>query len=127
MIWQTPQMRCPAEIFARSRLAERALPAHRELCSSELGWQTILARTYRDPTEAAQFATAQSPDLLVVLVTSGTYTIESRKGRSWQKASYHPGSIGVTAPGNISVLRWSTDPGQQLESLHIHLSADLID
>ena len=42
-------MRRPAEIFARSLLAERALPARRELCSGKLGWQTILARIYRDP------------------------------------------------------------------------------
>lgn len=127
MTRQPSPMRRPAEIFARSLLAERALPSRRELCSGKLGWQTILARIYRDPVEAAQFATAQSPDLLVVLVTSGAYTIESRKGRFWQRANYHPGSIGVTAPGNISMLRWRADPGQQLESLHIHLSADLID
>jgi AraC family transcriptional regulator len=126
MTRQTSQVRRTTDIFARSLLAEHSLPSRRELCSGKLGWQTILARTYRDPIEAAQFATAQSPDLLVVLVTSGTYTIESRKRQSWQKANYHPGSIGVTAPDNVSVLRWRAAPGQQLESLHIHLAADLV-
>jgi AraC family transcriptional regulator len=116
-----------AEAFARSLLAERSLPGRRMLCSRGLGWQTMLARTYRDPLHAERFATAQSGDLLVVLVVSGTYTIESRKGRRWQRANYHPGSVGVTAPGNIGVLRWAADPGQRLESLHLHLGAGLIE
>ena len=48
------------ETFARSLLAEQALPARRMLCSSELGWHAMLARTYRDPARAEQFTTAQS-------------------------------------------------------------------
>jgi AraC family transcriptional regulator len=115
------------ETFARSLLAERSLPGGRMLCSGRLGWQTMLARTYRDPARTEQFATAQSCDLLVVLVVSGTYTIESWKERHWQQASYHPGSVGVTAPDNVSVLRWAAAPGQRLESLHMHLSADLLE
>lgn len=87
----------------------------------------MLARAYRDPSQAEQFTTAQSGDLLVVLVTSGTCTIESRKGRHWQQANYHPGSVGVTVPGNVSVLRWQATSAQPLESLHMHLSADLLD
>jgi AraC family transcriptional regulator len=115
------------EIFARSLLAEHSLPGRLKLCSGILGWRTMLARTYQDPPHAEQFSTAQSCDLLVVLVTGGTYTIESRKGRRWQQASYRPGSVGVTAPGNVSVLRWRATSAQPLESLHMHLSADLLD
>jgi AraC family transcriptional regulator len=115
------------EAFARSLLAERALPGRRTLCSDELGWHAMLARSYHDPVRAEQFTTAQSRDLLVVVVASGTYTIESRKGRHWKRANYHPGSVGVTAPGNVSVLRWAAAPAQRLESLHLHLSAGLIE
>ncbi|MEW9530992.1 helix-turn-helix domain-containing protein [Microbispora sp. NPDC049125] len=111
----------------RSRLAEHALPAQRLLSSDDLGWRTVLARTYADPPRAEEFSTAPSPDLLVVLVTSGTYLIESRKGRSWRRASYHPGSAGVTAPGNVSVLRWQAVSSQPLESLHLHISAEVIE
>ncbi|MFC0549787.1 helix-turn-helix domain-containing protein [Planotetraspora thailandica] len=113
--------------FAHSMLAELALPATRVLCSGKLGWQGMLARTYVDPPCAEQFTTPQSSDLLVVVVTSGTYTIESRKGRNWQHATYHPGAVGVTAPGNVSVLRWQTASAQRLESLHMHLGADLLE
>ena len=124
---ESVERRPPAEAFARSLLAERSLPGRRMLCSRELGWQTMLARTYLDPSRTDRFATAQSCDLLVVLVVSGTYTIESRHGRRWSQANYHPGSVGVTAPGNVSVLRWAAAPGQRLESLHLHLGADLLE
>ncbi|MGS2616182.1 helix-turn-helix domain-containing protein [Micromonospora sp. LZ34] len=114
------------EPFARSRAAEHALPSQRLLCSSELGWRGLLARSYRDPAQAEEFRTAQSPDLLFVLVTSGTYLIESRRGGRWRRAAYHPGSVGVTAPGNASVLRWRSTSGQPMESLHVHLDAGLL-
>ncbi|WP_204056489.1 helix-turn-helix domain-containing protein [Microbispora corallina] len=107
-------------------LAEFSLPGERVLCSGELGWQTMLARTYVDPPRVEQFSTAQSSDLLIVLVTSGTYAIESRKGRRWRQANYYPGSVGVTSPDNVSVLRWQSTSAQRLESLHLHLSADLL-
>ena len=122
-----PVSRRPEETFARSMQAERALPARRMLCSTELGWQTMLARTYREPAEAEEFTTAQSRDLLVVLIVSGTYTVESRNGRRWQRAIYQPGSVGVTAPGNVNVLRWTATSAQGLESLHMHLSTDLLE
>ncbi|MBP2704012.1 helix-turn-helix transcriptional regulator [Microbispora sp. RL4-1S] len=119
--------RTPADAFGRSRTAESALPARRLLSSEDLGWRTLLARTYRDSPVAEEFATAASPDLLVVLVTSGSYLIESRKGRSWRRAAYHPGSVGVTAPGNVSVLRWRSTAPEPLESLHIHIGGALVE
>jgi AraC family transcriptional regulator len=114
-------------VFARSLSADRALPSQRLLSSENLGWQTMLARTYRDPRRAEQFRTAQSCDLLLVLVVSGTCVIESRKRGRWQRANYHVGSVGVTAPGNVSVLRWQTTSAQPMESLHLYLSADLLE
>jgi AraC family transcriptional regulator len=124
---EAPVHQSHPDAFGRSRLAERALPAERLLSSDDLGWRTILARTYRDSSQAEQFTTAASPDLFVVLVTSGTYVIESRKGRSWHRATYHPGSVGVTAPGNVSVLRWHSTFPQRLESLHLYISAEMLD
>ncbi|MFC6083959.1 helix-turn-helix domain-containing protein [Sphaerisporangium aureirubrum] len=112
--------------FARSMPAELSLPAERLLCSGGLGWRTMLARAYADPPRAEQFTTAHSCDLLVVLVTSGTYDVESRKGRRWDRAHYHPGCVGVTAPGNVSVLRWQATSAQRLESLHADSIARMI-
>jgi AraC family transcriptional regulator len=119
--------RTPDQVFAGSLLADRALPSRRLLSSEELGWRTMLARTYRDPGRAEQFSTAQSRDLLIVLVVSGNYVIESRKKGRWHRANYHAGSIGVTAPGNVSVLRWRATSTQPIESLHLYLSAELLE
>lgn len=123
----TPGLRTPDQIFARSLLAERALPSRRLLSSEDLGWRTMLARTYSDPDRAEQFSTAQSRDLLLVLAISGTLVIESRKRGRWHGANYHPGSIGITAPGNVSVLRWQTTSTQSMESLHLHLSEEMLE
>jgi AraC family transcriptional regulator len=101
---------------------DRSSPGRQVLSSERLGWRTVLARTYADPMRVAEFAPARSADLLVVLVTKGSYVIESGKGQ----ARYRPGSIGVTAPGNASVLRWWSTSEQPLESLHITVSAGLI-
>lgn len=105
---------------------ESSLPSRRLLSSTDLGWRTIQACTYHDPGEAEQFVTSPSPDLLLVLVTTGRYRIESRHGSSWRRADYHPGSVGVTSPGNVGVLRWRGGIEQPMESLHLRLSADLL-
>jgi AraC family transcriptional regulator len=123
----TPGERSADEIFARSLQADRALPGERILSSEGLGWRTMLARTYRDPARAEQFSTAQSRDLLLVLVVSGTYTIESRGRGRWRRADYRAGAVGVTAPGNVSVLRWQATSAQPMESLHLYLSEDLLE
>ncbi|GAB2585093.1 AraC family transcriptional regulator [Paractinoplanes abujensis] len=96
------------------------LPAQLLATSAGLGWQTVEARQYADPAVADEFSTG-SDRLLLVLVTGGRYRIESRSGRSWRRAGYRPGSLGVTAPGNVSVLRWRSSHPDPMESLHLHL------
>ena len=90
--------------------------------SSGLGWRSVLASEYADPPRVESFTQASSQDLLVVLVTSGTYAITSGRGR----ATYRRGSVGVTAPGNVSRLRWHTLDGKPMRSLHLRLGTDLI-
>jgi AraC family transcriptional regulator len=53
--------------------------------------------------------------------------IESRQGNRWRRATYHPGSVGATAPGRQSVLRWQTISAEPLESLHVHIRAGLVE
>jgi AraC family transcriptional regulator len=94
--------------------------------SSSLGWRSVLAQTYADPLRVESFTTAPSRELLVVLVTRGSYVIESRRGSAWHKATYRPGSVGVTAPGNTSRLRWHAIDAKPLRSLHLYLGTDLV-
>lgn len=106
---------------------QRAGPPSRLIRSSDaLGWRTVRALAYADPAEAGPFV-RRSDVLLVVLVTSGRYRIESRHGTAWQAASYRPGSIGVTAPGNSSELRWRSASTEPLESLHLHVDPAAVD
>jgi AraC family transcriptional regulator len=96
------------------------LPSRLLQSSARLGWRTVEARTYADPFTAEAFRTT-SRQLLLVLVTSGRYRIESRRGGRWRGATYRPGSIGTTAPGNVSELRWRSNDGTPMESLHLYL------
>jgi AraC family transcriptional regulator len=101
------------------------LPSRLLESSTGLGWRSVTVRSYADPPVAGPFTT-RSPDLLVVLVTAGRYRIESRHGPTWRGADYRPGSLGVTAPGNESVLRWRATGGATMRSLHLHVDPALV-
>jgi AraC family transcriptional regulator len=113
--------------FAASLRAADALPSALLLCSEALGWRSLLVRAYRDADEADEFVTPPSPDPLIVVVTRGRCVIESRNGGRLRRATYHPGSIGATAPGHQNVLRWHSISAEPLQSLHLHLSARLVE
>jgi AraC family transcriptional regulator len=102
------------------------LPSRLLRSSEVLGWRQVHASTWRDPPVADEFRRAPTPDLTVVLVTSGSYRIESRGGGSWRGAAYRPGSVGITAPGRGVRLRWRAAGPQPMESLHLRLSAGLV-
>lgn len=97
-----------------------ALPSRLVTSSQKLGWRSVEARTYDDPSCAEAFSTSTSR-LLVVLVISGHYRIESRHGAAWRAAAYRPGSVGMSAPGNPSELRWRSFDPVPMRSLHLHL------
>jgi AraC family transcriptional regulator len=112
--------------FAQSLRAGDHLPSHRLLSSRDLDWKTVLVDSYADPAWADAFTTAATPDLLLVVVTKGAYVVERRNGGTWQRATYRPGSVGATAPGNARTLRWRAETPQRMESSHVHLSAQLL-
>jgi AraC family transcriptional regulator len=87
----------------------------------------MLARRYCDPSETEEFTTTPTSDLLVVMVTSGRYVIQSRQRRLWHRDEYRPGSVGITAPGHGSTLRWRSLTSQPLTSLHLFLSSRLVE
>jgi AraC family transcriptional regulator len=95
--------------------------------SAGLGWTTLTAGIYREDAVAEEFETTAVPELLLVVVTSGSYRIESAKAGRWAGTTYHPGSVGVTAPGCSSVLRWTSTGSAPLESVQLRLPLDLLD
>ncbi|GAB7044145.1 MULTISPECIES: AraC family transcriptional regulator [Catenuloplanes] len=102
-----------------------SLPSRRLAGSDGLGWRRVHAGLHDDPAETEAFTT-RVPELLLVLVTDGRYRIESRHGRTWHRAAYRPGSIGVTAPGNRSELRWRATEAGPMRSLHLRLDPALL-
>lgn len=109
----------------QSLAADRALPGSCELSSHELGWLSILARTYFEPA-AAEFTTAPTPDVLIVLQLRGSYRIESRRPGGWHAAHYRRGSMGIAVPGASSTLRWRDASDGPVTTLQVHLDAQLV-
>ena len=107
-------------------MEQSGVPARKLADSAGLGWRHMLAGLYREAPVTDTFCTQAVAEALVVVVTSGTYRIESAKGGRWTRAHYHPGSVGLTAPGNTSVLRWRATGPLPLESVQIRLSAALV-
>lgn len=105
--------------------AEGRLPAVRHASSEDLGWRSVLARTYSEKPHVEEFTTLPTPNLLVVVVTGGTYAIDSRRDGRWRSTVYRAGSAGVAAPGNTSTLRWQAIGRQPLTSLQVYLAPEL--
>jgi AraC family transcriptional regulator len=108
-----------------------SINAHRQLkgvmtfCSWQAGWRALLLRAYDDPPQMSGLTTAATRDQLIVLITAGSCAVESYSGGQWHKASYMPGDLGLTAPGEIAKLRWSGLEGHS--TLQLHLPAALIE
>jgi AraC family transcriptional regulator len=98
------------------------LPSRLLQSSSGLGWHSIRADLYLDPPNTEPFRTPASDDLLAVTVLSGHYVIESAAGRT----TYRPGSVGLTAPGNVAELRWSALAPDPMESVHLRMRPSLV-
>ncbi|GHF96563.1 MULTISPECIES: helix-turn-helix domain-containing protein [Amycolatopsis] len=87
-------------------------------------WSSLAVRLL-DNVVAAECDVPPVDEQVLVLVTAGSKTIESRHGARWRRADYGPGSIGLTAPGHAARLRWHGD-GRTLTT-HVHLPAALVD
>jgi AraC family transcriptional regulator len=104
--------------------AYRYLRATMTECSQKAGWRSLLLRAYEDPPVVERFTTPPTQDHLIVLMTKGTCTVEKLYRGKWQKASYGPGSLGMTAPGEEATLRWRGDTSHS--TLQLHLPAESI-
>lgn len=112
-------------------LSHASLQAHESLCGTQLscswiaGWRSLLLRSYVDPLEVEDLTTTETPDHLIVLVTAGSCKIESYDGGRWSSASYRPGDLGMTSPGQVARLRWKSSKPHY--TLHLHLPSGTIE
>jgi AraC family transcriptional regulator len=104
--------------------AYKAIPGDMTHCSWRAGWRSLLLRGYRTAAGGAEFTTLPTSDHLIVLVTSGSFVIESRRGEQWHRARYEEGSLGMTVAGEPATLRWRDAPPHG--SLHLHLPTETI-
>jgi len=94
----------------------------RTFCSwNDLGWRSVLLRRFENAPATDNVYHAPVKDQLLVLVTRGRTSIETWSGAKWRKAEYQPGSIGMTAPGRETRLRWRTDSSDTHTVLHLYL------
>ncbi|GAA3838366.1 helix-turn-helix domain-containing protein [Amycolatopsis tucumanensis] len=99
--------------------------ANLRLCSwRDNGWRSLLIRSYANDPVAEEVLLPATAEQTLVLITSGTKTIESRAGARWHSAEYGPGRIGLTAPHQEAHLRWR---GAPTTSINVYLPAGLLE
>lgn len=112
-------------------LSHASLHAHKSLCGTQIscswiaGWRSLLLRGYVEPLEVEGVTTAATSDHLIVLVAAGVCEIESHNGGRWRSASYRPGHLGMTSPGQVVRLRWKSNKPHR--TLHLHLPSGTIE
>ena len=97
------------------------------LSSRETGWDGITVRLYREPAQVESVIVPTVPDIHLVLITHGAMHIESRDEHGpWDAFRVHENELFLTPGGGDPYeLRWRSLSAEPIESLHIHLSADL--
>ncbi|WP_333836041.1 AraC family transcriptional regulator [Novosphingobium sp.] len=87
--------------------AAEHLPGRLEECSRRVGWSSLLLRRYQEPVSTDAFETAPTPGQLIVLVRSGSTSLESFRSGRWHRTEYAPGDLGLTPQGETARLRWA--------------------
>ena len=95
--------------------------------SRDCGWTSVLLDHHRvEPTYDA-FETRPTPDQTIVVMLSGTQTIEAFGSGSWRAAPYHAGTVGMTPGGVVDRLRRRWRRGQTgFEKANLYVPQSLI-
>ncbi|MDR7327140.1 MULTISPECIES: AraC family transcriptional regulator [Catenuloplanes] len=99
------------------------MPSRMLVSSAQLGWKTVEAVTYADPPRAEEF-TIRPDRLLLVLITSGEFTLERRHRGAWHRDLRGPGSLCVVGSGQDARVRWFATSDMPMRSLQLHLETD---
>lgn len=94
--------------------------------STHLGWRNVEVREVVDPHEY-EISSPPLVSLELVLVTSGSYLIESARPRGrWEQALMAPGLAAATPPGRDIRAAWRSRSTDTFRSLHVAVSAPLL-
>jgi len=110
--------------MVESRDLHKFLPSTVEMCSSQLGWRSLLLRHYVHDKDAEEFEIPPVPDQTVVLVTRGSTRLEVYMRGVWRQSNHASGNIVMSPAGETGKLRWYGV--EHHETLHLHLPASTV-
>jgi AraC family transcriptional regulator len=119
----------PHSFSAESRRCLDALPATSPIaCSTDAGWTSLLVRQSRCTGSPDPYDTLPTVDHKLVIVTRGEVDVSLSKKGLWQRATYRPGTAGLSVPGEVDRLRLQLRKGNDaFEKLHLFLPHALVD
>ncbi len=101
------------------------LPSRVLADSVGLGWDGVRVREVADPP-VASFVLPPVDSLTVVLVTAGSYVVESGVGPQRRHALVAPGTSSVNAAGREVRARWRSASRSPFRSLHLSLATSVL-
>ena len=103
------------------------MPARIVADSASLGWGNAYVERWLDDLEVPPFEAPAWDHPSLVLAVGGVTLLETRKDRVWEGAWFTPGSLGLNPAGLTRTLRWRAATAEQIESVHIFLSATMVE
>jgi AraC family transcriptional regulator len=94
--------------------------------SAGLNWGEDVRLVRVDDPSRAVYRVDPHDALTIVLVTAGTYEIESRRAHGWESAVMAPGRTAITAPGREVDVRWTPLASAPMRSLRVHLAPAIL-
>ncbi|HEX7304942.1 AraC family transcriptional regulator [Lentzea sp.] len=102
------------------------LPSRALADSAELDWAGVRVREMSDP-HVADFALPPVESLTVVVVTAGSYVVESGTGKGRRHALVAPGTSSVNAPNREVRARWRSSSRVPFRSVHLSLATSVVE
>ncbi|WP_199440219.1 helix-turn-helix domain-containing protein [Umezawaea beigongshangensis] len=101
------------------------LPSRVVVDSAGLGWSGARVREVVDPP-IAEFVLPPVDSLTVVLITAGSYVVESGPGPRRRHALVSPGTSAVNAAQREVRARWRSDSRSPFRSVHLTIAASVL-
>jgi AraC family transcriptional regulator len=104
----------------------QALPPSRS--STHMGWEGVVARTYRSPAHMESMVLPAVPDVSLVMLTQGAMQFESRYlGENWEGLHARAGDWFLTPGGGAPYeLRWHKTSLEDPYILNLHVDSALL-
>lgn len=117
-----------SQLVSSSALKDTLASPHLYLSSAEAGWEGLSAQAFYEPMKLDGWVTPDSSDIALILFVGGAMHLEHRHAYGPWKGQYmHQGDLilrsGADGPYET---RWKSDSAILTQTLHLHLSKDLL-